>query len=102
MTQKQFKALNIGDRVTLAVPRNDYTCGHKTADGLIYVPAGTIGVIGAVNVPYVTGRDGRHGFACVDFNVGTTQFRDVFGRPVSHWARLDSHTRVAADATQLG
>ena len=102
MTTQQFRALRIGDQVTLAVPRPDYTSGHRTPDGRIYVPAGTVGTVAAVNVPYVTGPDRKkRGFTCVDFSVCTTQFRDVFGRPVSHWARLDGKTRCSVIADQL-
>lgn len=62
MKGKLFDQLKPGDRVVLASPQKVYS-------ERLLVPAGTEGVVGAVEVIPVTGR--RKHFACVDFPAET-------------------------------
>ena len=105
MTNYKFNKLRVGDNVTLAVMRPEYSCGHRTSDGRIYIPAGTTGVVGAVRVPAVRGRE-RY-FVCVDFP-RTTGLIDRKGKAATHWgqAKMDEHNdtfpfRCAAVAAEL-
>lgn len=61
----QFRRLKIGDTVTLSERRLVYGHFPEGWDGRAYIPAGTQGVIGATNVPTVTGKE--RVFVCVDF-----------------------------------
>lgn len=81
MTNAKFRRLKIGDRVTLAVACPDYTCGHNTWDGRVYIPVGSKGTIGAILVPSVYGNRIFH---CVDFPK-ETPLQDYRGRAATHW-----------------
>jgi len=106
MTEAQYRRLKVGDRVTLGVRLHDYTCGHFTDDGKAYIPAGTVGVVAAVNVAPPTHRKGRQPrpFACIDFPAGI-RFEDHRGNPVEHWgaakAKGPAAYRCAARAEEL-
>ena len=65
MTPKQFKNLKVGDKVVLIEPRLEYGCGYPVPGGRAAVSAGSVGVVGAVNVPAVRGAE--RNFACIDF-----------------------------------
>lgn len=85
MTESRFKRLKIGDHVKLVVMRPDYTCGHSTIDGKIYISAGAQGIIGAVKVPSVRGKNGiARYFVCVDFP-NDTPLTDCKGVAAKHW-----------------
>ena len=71
MKLSQFKRLAVGDIVTLANPLRAY-------DGANVIPAGSVGRIGAVNVPSVRRKGVR--FHCVDF-VPAVQLLDEYGIP---------------------
>ena len=90
MTAKQFKQLKIGDRVRLTVARPDYSCGHKTPDGRMYIPVGTVGVIGVVNVPFVSGPNRKQGFACLDVPAGSFKFENCNGVRAVHWSETQT------------
>lgn len=64
MTKKQYSSLKVGDKVKLLVDKPGYFDRLAPRRRGI-VASGSIGVIGAVNVPNVTGREIT--FACVDF-----------------------------------
>lgn len=51
----------IGDKVKTKVEK----CAYGGAD--IYIPKDSVGLVGAVNVPPVSGH--RKGFNCVDFTI---------------------------------
>ncbi len=93
MKTATFRALRVGDPVTLAAPlptRYDSFFLRKGFPATI--PAGTVGIVGAANVPAV--RVNR-AFACVDFP-------DL---PVHYWSASDEPLttipRVAAYAEEL-
>jgi hypothetical protein len=104
MTPRQFSRLKVGQTVKLLATLPDYSCGHKTLDGRAYIPAGTIGVVGAVKVPGVFQRTGGGDwyFACIDFNY-RPEFVDFRGKPVEHRHRKDlpQHFRCAAEAEDI-
>lgn len=97
MTHAQFKTLKVGDQVTLAQNRPEYSSGHATGDGRIYVPAGTKGIVGAVRVPSVTGKP--RFFICVD-SPPEVALVDFKGSPAKHWDQK-SRKRVAAYREEL-
>jgi len=100
MTKNKYNSLKVGDKVKLIRPLADYSCGHKTIDGKVYVPSGTKGVVGAIKVPSVW-RDNVT-FCCVDFNFRPA-FVDYVGKPANHWQRKDlsQQFRVAAKANDI-
>jgi hypothetical protein len=68
MSKYAFKKLRVGQKVILAVDRQAFGSGYPTRNGYAYIPAGTIGTVGSVGVPSVTGPNGRCRFyACIDF-----------------------------------
>ena len=84
----------------LAVKLKEYSCGHNTPGGCVYVPAGTKGVVGAVRVPS-TCREGVV-FCCVDFKQ-RIKFVNCYGKPCKskHRKDLSLNFRVGALASQL-
>lgn len=65
-------ALAVGDRVRLLVDKEPYYSGYA-GNPKIVITAGTIGTVGAVDVPPVTVRKWskrqEEDFTCVDFNL---------------------------------
>jgi hypothetical protein len=104
MTLYKFQRLKVGDRVTLAVARPSYSCGHPAVHGRVYVAKGESGVVGSVNVPQVTTGLGRplrkYGFACIDFT-REAKLEDYKGRPTRGWYKDDATPRVAAWPEEL-
>ena len=92
MTNHRFNSLKVGTPVTLAKTLKEYSCGHKTPDGCVYIPAGTTGIVGATKVPAV---HSNHNFVCVDFQP-TTTLVDCNGKSVTHWATFINQFRVGA------
>jgi hypothetical protein len=94
-----YKKLKPRDAVTLAAPLSTYSCGHPTPDGRVYVPAGTVGIVGSVNVPEVYTRLNKaprpYGFTCVDFPAGTPLV-DLKGNTTRGWFKENAKVRVAA------
>lgn len=89
------KLPKLGQRVRLLVPRPDYSCGHLTNDGRIYVPVGTEGMVGETNVPSVCGKNGQaRYFCCVDFP-HEIKLEDCKGKAAEHWDKKCKY-RVAA------
>jgi len=62
MKKTKWNNLKIGDKVQLSNSRPIYGCGFREHP---FIPSGTTGIIGAIKVPFVTGKNGF--FACVDF-----------------------------------
>jgi hypothetical protein len=59
MNNKAFNALKVGDKVTLAVDNESYFVQQ-------IIPAKTQGIVGAVKVPAIRGKQGKY-FVCIDF-----------------------------------
>jgi hypothetical protein len=102
MTQAKFDRLREGDRVTLAAALSEYSCGHDTPTGQIFIPAGTEGVVRRVKVPAVFVRNGKtRFFVCVDFKPEEVQkFEDHRGRPAEYKHKCRA-LRVAAYPEEL-
>ena len=68
MTLSKFKKLKVGDEVTLVVQQRAYGAGFPTSDGCAYIPKGSKGIVGAVDVPSVYQRKGTPStFIYIDF-----------------------------------
>lgn len=76
MNQNKFKKLKVGDKVTLAKPLENYS-GGSVWDTPRFIKAGTEGVVGAANVPAVTGRE--RNFVCVDFPDMEIEYKTAMG-----------------------
>ena len=60
---------NVGDKVVLKVAQEAYYSGYAS-NPVVIVPAGSVGVVGSVNVPFVLKLKGNpKTFNCVDFEI---------------------------------
>jgi hypothetical protein len=79
MTNQKFKALKVGDKVTLENSLETY--GWSAYFGSLGVPRkiekGQIGICGAVGIPAVYGRE--RNFVCVDFPELKTEYKSLTG-----------------------
>lgn len=91
----------MGDQVVLSAVCKVYGCGFPTWEGAAFIAAGTTGIIGATNVPYVRTKDGRDkSFCCVDFPADTPLL-DYSGRPVEYENAHSNEFRCAVDPEEL-
>lgn len=68
----------LGDRVETLIPDEPYYSGYG-GNPRIVIPAGTVGVIGAVDVPAVRHRKGKpYTFFCVDFEIEGKHWRGSY------------------------
>ena len=79
MTRKHF---TVDQQVKLLVDKVPYYCGYA-GNPKVTIPAGTVGTVGAVDVPYVVRRNKT--FTCVDFDLpgvfnGNPQFNKTIWR----------------------
>lgn len=101
MTQHKFRRLKVGDRVTLVERRPAYSQCYPTVDGRAFLPPGSEGVVGAVRVPSVTGRNGvARLFVCVDFPPDQA-LTDVHDHPFDNPNPHNNRHRVAAYPEEL-
>lgn len=103
MTTSKFRNLKIGDKVVLANSLAEYSCGHKTPDGKVYVKGGTEGEVAVLHVP--SARCENVYFHCIDFPTDI-ELIDCNGRKVEHWGKTKlieygNKLRVAAKAVDL-
>ena len=86
----------VGDKVVLKVAQEAYYSGYA-GNPIVIVPAGTIGVVGSVKVPFVWRRKGKGNpetFNCVDFKIpGVYSGNPVYKNDIWRCAVIDKDMR---------